>query len=70
VQLEMEVGRGEILAGRVRELERVEKEKGERERGGEMKVLKGVLDEQRGRVGGGREVEGLKLKLSNTEREL
>ncbi|KAF8814348.1 hypothetical protein BYT27DRAFT_6334963 [Phlegmacium glaucopus] len=73
VQLEIEVGRGDVLEGRVKELEAsVEREKIEsieRERGG-TKALKGVLDEQRGRAGGGQEVEGLKLKLSNTEKEL
>jgi hypothetical protein len=32
--------------------------------------LKEMLAEQKGRVSGGVEVEGLKLKLSNTETEL
>lgn len=70
-QLEIEVGRGEVLESRVRELEgRVERDKVEKERGMDVSILKGMLDEQRRRAGGGDEVEGLKLKLSNTEREL
>lgn len=73
VQLEVEVDRGEVLAGRVKELEEnVEREKAEKEKGGSLDVnpLKEMLAEQRGRVSGGAEVEGLKLKLNNTEREL
>lgn len=73
VQLEVAVGRGDVLEGQVRELEeKVERERVERERGGglDLRALKGVLDEQRGRAGGGLEVEGLKLRLSNTEKEL
>ena len=73
VQLEVEVQRGEVLSGRVRELEEnAEREKVEKEKGGGLDVdaLKEMLAEQRGRVSGGAEVEALKLKLSNTEREL
>ena len=33
-----------------------------------VQLLKGVLDGQSGRAGGGLEMEGLKLKLNNTER--
>ena len=73
VQLEVEVERGEILGGRVKELEeKIEREKIEKEKGGGLDVnaLKEMLAEQRGRVSGGAEVEGLKLKLSDTEKEL
>jgi hypothetical protein len=70
-QLEVEVERGDILGARVRELEeKVEKVQGEK--GGLLGVdaLREMLAEQKGRVSGGAEVEGLKLKLSNTETEL
>jgi hypothetical protein len=70
-QLEVEVERGDILGIRVRELEeRVERVQSEE--GGMLGVdaLKEMLAEQKGRVSGGAEVEGLKLKLSNTETEL
>ena len=70
-QLEVEVERGDVLGARVRELEeRVESV--QREQGGLLGVdaLKEMLAEQKGRVSGGAEVEGLKLKLSNTETEL
>ena len=70
-QLEMEVEKGDLLGARVRELEdrveRVQREKGE-ELG--VDALKEILAEQKGRVSGGAEVEGLKLKLNNTETEL
>jgi hypothetical protein len=70
-QLELEVERGDVLEARVRESdEKVERV--EREKGGLLGVdaLKEMLAEQKGRVSGGVEVEGLKLKLSNTEIEL
>lgn len=70
-QLEVEVERGDVLGARVRELEeRVERVQSEQ--GGMLGVdaLKEMLAEQKGRVSGGAEVEGLKLKLSNTETEL
>ena len=67
----MEVEKGDLLGARVRELEdrveRVQREKGE-ELG--VDALKEMLAEQKGRVSGGAEVEGLKLKLNNTETEL
>lgn len=70
-QLEMEVEKGDLLGAKVRELEdkveRVQREKGE---DSGMDALKEMLAEQKGRVSGGAEVEGLKLKLSNTETEL
>lgn len=70
-QLEMEVGKRAVLEGKVRELEeRGERERRERERGAVVgSTLKGVLDEQRRRMVG-EEVEVLRLKLSNTEKEL
>jgi hypothetical protein len=70
-QLEVEVEKGDLLGAKVRELEdRVERV--QREKGDELGVdaLKEMLAEQKGRVSGGAEVEGLKLKLSNTETEL
>lgn len=70
-QLEVEVERGDLLGARVRELEgRVERVQSSE--GGLLGVdtLKEMLAEQKGRVSGGAEVEGLKLKLSNTETEL
>ena len=70
-QLEMEVEKGDLLGSRVRELEdRVERV--QRDEGGVVGVdaLREMLAEQKGRVNGGAEVEGLKLKLSNTETEL
>jgi hypothetical protein len=74
VQLEVEVERGEMLGGRVKELEeKIERDKIEKEKGGggsDVNALKEMLAEQRGRVSGGAEVEGLKLKLTNTETEL
>lgn len=67
----MEVEKGDLLGAKVRELEdkveRVQREKGE---DSGMDALKEMLAEQKGRVSGGAEVEGLKLKLSNTETEL
>lgn len=70
-QLEVEVERGDLLGARVGELEekveRVQKEKGTLLG---VDTLKEMLAEQKGRVSGGAEVEGLKLKLSNTETEL
>ena len=44
----------------------------QREKGNDLGVdaLKEMLAEQKGRISGGAEVEGLKLKLSNTETEL
>ena len=52
--------------------ESAERDRNERGRGEGLGVqlLKGVLDEQRGRAGGGLEMEGLELKLNNTEKEL
>ena len=72
-QLEMEIGRGDVLEAKIRALEEsAERDRNERGRGEGLGVqlLKGVLDEQRGRAGGGLEMEGLKLKLNNTEKEL
>jgi hypothetical protein len=70
-QLEVEVERGDVLEARVRELDE-KAERIEREKGGLLGVdaLKEKLAEQKGRVSGGVEVEGFKLKLSNTETEL
>ena len=71
-QLEMEIGRGDVLEAKIRALEEsAERDRNERGREGlGVQLLKGVLDEQRGRAGGGLEMEGLKLKLNNTEKEL
>ena len=70
-QLEVEVERGDLLGARVGELEE-KVERVQKENGGLLGVdtLKEMLAEQKGRVSGGAEVEGLKLKLSNTETEL
>ena len=70
-QLEVEVERGDLLGASVKELEE-KVERVQSERGGLLGVdaLKEKLAEQRGRISGGAEVEGLKLKLSNTETEL
>jgi hypothetical protein len=70
-QLEMEIGRGDVMEAKIRALESAERDR--IERGGEglgVQLLKGVLDEQRGRAGAGLEMEGLKLKLNHTETEL
>ena len=71
-QLEMEIGRGDVLEAKIKALEEsAERDRNERGREGlGVQLLKGVLDEQRGRAGGGLEMEGLKLKLNNTEKEL
>ena len=68
MQLEVEVERGDLLGPRVRELEK----RVEREKGGLVgaDALKEMLAEQKERVSGGAEVEGLKLKLSSTETDL
>jgi hypothetical protein len=70
-QLEVEVERGDLLEASVKELEekveRVQSEKGSFL--GED-ALKEKLAEQKGRISGGAEVEGLKLKLNNIETEL
>ena len=70
-QLEVEVEKGDLLGVRIRELEE-SVERAQRDKGGELGVdaLKEMLAEQKGGVSGGAEVEGLKLKLSNTETEL
>ena len=70
-QLEVEVEGRDVLGARVRELEeRVERV--QTEQGGLLGVdaSREMSAEQNGRVSGGAEVEGLKLKLSNTETEL
>ena len=70
-QLELEVEKGDLLGARVRELEEREERVRRQERGVlGVDALKEMLAEQKGRVSGGAEVEGLKLKLSNTETEL
>jgi hypothetical protein len=70
-QLEMEVEKGDLWEARVKELEeRVESV--QREKGPDLGVdaLKEILAEQKGRVSGGAELEGFKLRLRNTETEL
>jgi hypothetical protein len=70
-QLEVEVEGRDVLGARVRELEeRVERV--QTQQGGLLGVdaSREMSAEQKGRVSGGVEVEGLKLKLSNTETEL
>jgi hypothetical protein len=70
-QLEVEVERGDLLGTSVKELEeKIERVQSERGSLLGVDALKERLAEQKGRISGGAEVEGLKLKLSNTETEL
>jgi hypothetical protein len=70
-QLEVEVERGDLLGASVKELEeKVERVQSEKGSFLGVDALKEKLAEQKGRISGGAEVEGLKLKLSNTETEL
>ena len=70
-QLEVEVEKRDVLRAQVKELEERD-ERVQREQGGLLggDASKEMLAEQKGRAGGGAEVEGLKSILSNTKAEL